>query len=51
MNKFFFSFSVYSMFALFEYGVVLTNMGFHILAVWDFYDKTVIISTKGIYFS
>lgn len=42
---------VYSLFALFEYGVVLTNMGFHILAVWDFYDKTVIISSRGISFS
>ena len=46
-----YSLTVYSMFALFEYGVVLTNMGFHMLAVWDFYDKSVIISSRGIFFS
>ena len=30
---------VYSMFSLFEYGVVLTNMGYHWAAFYDFYDR------------
>ncbi|KAL0266991.1 UNVERIFIED_CONTAM: hypothetical protein PYX00_009381 [Menopon gallinae] len=39
---------VYSIFALFEYGVVLSNMSFHILAVYDFYGRSVIVTSSGI---
>ena len=31
---------VYTLFSVFEYGVVLTNMGYHWAAYYDFYDKT-----------
>ncbi|XP_017893650.1 post-GPI attachment to proteins factor 2-like [Ceratina calcarata] len=35
---------VYSMFALSEYGVVLSNMGFHSTAAWDFASSRLMIS-------
>lgn len=38
---------VYSMFALSEYGVVLSNMGFHSTAAWDFVNSRVMISGTG----
>ena len=31
---------MYSIFSIFEYGVVLTNMGYHWTSYYDFYDKT-----------
>jgi len=31
---------IYSIFSIFEYGVVLTNMGYHWTSYYDFYDKT-----------
>ena len=30
---------IYSIFSIFEYGVVLTNMGYHWTSYYDFYDK------------
>ena len=30
---------MYSIFSIFEYGVVLTNMGYHWTSYYDFYDK------------
>ncbi|XP_017798142.1 PREDICTED: post-GPI attachment to proteins factor 2-like [Habropoda laboriosa] len=38
---------VYSMFALSEYGVVLSNMGFHSTAAWDFANSRIMISGTG----
>jgi len=34
---------MYTLLALFEYIVVLSNIGFHGSAYWDFYDKIIII--------
>lgn len=43
---------VYTLFALFEYIVVLTNMGFHLTSVYDFRDKWLIVdASKGLYFT
>ncbi|XP_015117825.1 post-GPI attachment to proteins factor 2 [Diachasma alloeum] len=39
---------VYSMFALFEYMVVLTNMAFHVTAAWDFAGRSLLLSTRGV---
>lgn len=42
----------YSMFALFEYMAVFTNMGFHMTAYWDFAGRNLCFDwKKGIYFS
>ncbi|XP_017757181.1 PREDICTED: post-GPI attachment to proteins factor 2-like isoform X2 [Eufriesea mexicana] len=38
---------VYSMFALSEYGVVLSNMGFHSTAAWDFANSRLMVSGMG----
>lgn len=44
--------SVYTLFALFEYIVVLTNMGFHLTSVYDFRDKWLVLdAAKGFYFT
>jgi len=43
---------VYTLFAFFEYIVVLTNMGFHLTSAYDFKDKWLILDAKkGLYFT
>ncbi|XP_058804233.1 post-GPI attachment to proteins factor 2-like isoform X2 [Phymastichus coffea] len=39
---------VYSMFALAEYVVVITNMAFHVTAAYDFAGRSLLISTNGL---
>ncbi|KAH0567406.1 post-GPI attachment to proteins factor 2-like isoform X1 [Cotesia glomerata] len=39
---------VYSMFAFSEYMVVMTNMLFHLTAAWDFAERRLLISTRGL---
>jgi len=34
---------MYTFFAFFEYIVVFTNMGFHLTAYWDFYERALVI--------
>lgn len=34
---------VYTVFALIEYIVILSNMGFHGCSFWDFYDRVIVI--------
>ncbi|XP_033834966.1 post-GPI attachment to proteins factor 2 [Periophthalmus magnuspinnatus] len=38
---------VYTLFALFEYLVVFSNMAFHITAFWDFRSKEVMVATPA----
>jgi len=37
---------IYTLFAFSEYIVVFTNMGYHITAYWDFYDKYIYVGSK-----
>ncbi|CAL8126346.1 unnamed protein product [Orchesella dallaii] len=34
---------MYTIFAFIEYVVILANMGFHVCAYWDFYDRVIVI--------
>lgn len=47
LSPLFLLFAGYTLFALFEYLVVFSNMAFHLTAVWDFKSREVMVISSS----